>query len=231
MSVALRSFATLALCGALVAPALAQQRPVVVELFTSQGCSSCPPADEMLTTLSADDDVIVIALHVDYWDYIGWKDQFGDPAHSERQRSYAREAGRRSIFTPEIVVNGQTDIVGAKPMKLANAIAQHKAKGATISLDVTRDGDSVRISATGAQRPADVHMLRLIPSRTTKITRGENRGETIEYTNIATGWRTLDAWDGQGVYTATTKVTGDEPVVVLVQVPEGGPILGAAQID
>jgi len=123
----------------IAAPAYAEQRPVVVELYTSQGCSSCPPADEILSSLNGRDDVIAIALHVDYWDYIGWKDEFSSPAYAERQRAYASQAGRRSIYTPEMVVNGQTDIVGAKPMALADAINEHKAAVQQMTLDVTRN--------------------------------------------------------------------------------------------
>ena len=94
--------AFLGLTAGVALPVAAEQRPVVVELYTSQGCSSCPPADVMFNELAERDDVIVIALHVDYWDYIGWKDEFGDPAHADRQRAYANTAGRRSIYTPEM---------------------------------------------------------------------------------------------------------------------------------
>ncbi|QUJ77299.1 DUF1223 domain-containing protein [Sulfitobacter albidus] len=220
-----------ALAVALSMPASAQQRPVVVELFTSQGCSSCPPADELLHALSERDDVIAIALHVDYWDYIGWKDEFGDPAHAERQRSYANFANRRAIYTPEILVNGQTDIVGAKPMKLSKAIAEHKEMGPEITLDIRRDGTTLDLRAEGASGPVEVHVLRILPTHTTKITRGENRGKTITYSNIAQDLRTVDQWDGTGSYTHSLTVDGDAPIVVLMQTPDGGPILAGARID
>ena len=109
MSRAARFFssAVLAVSVGFSSAAMAQQQPVVVELYTSQGCSSCPPADAMFAELKDRKDVIAIALHVDYWDYIGWKDEFGHPAHADRQRAYAAKAGRRSIYTPEMVVHGQ----------------------------------------------------------------------------------------------------------------------------
>ncbi|UWR21315.1 thioredoxin family protein [Sulfitobacter sp. S190] len=218
------------LAGALAA----EQRPVVVELYTSQGCSSCPPADEIFSELSSNDDVIAIALHVDYWDYIGWKDEFGDPAHAERQRAYANVAGRRSIYTPEMVVNGETDIVGSKPMALAKAINDHAQKAPQVDLDLTRAGDTLRIEAQPLAEdlgPMDVHVLRVIPSAETEITRGENRGHTITYTNIAHGWQQAGTWDGAGPLELSAEIAGDDPAVVLVQAQGAGPIIAAARID
>ena len=215
-------------------PATAEQRPVVVELFTSQGCSSCPPADMILAQLQERDDVICIALHVDYWDYIGWKDAFGDPAHSERQRAYAREAGRRSVYTPEMIVNGQTDIVGAKPMALSKAIAEHKAQPVQVDLDIARAGDTLNIEARSLQDglgPMSVHMLRLIPEQTTEITRGENSGKTFAYRNIAHDWAVLDTWDGTAPLLLSKQIKGAASVVVLIQSGQAGRIVAAAQID
>ncbi len=215
-------------------PLAAEQRPVVVELYTSQGCSSCPPADAMLAELRERSDVIAIALHVDYWDYIGWQDEFGHPAHAERQRAYAAKAGRRSVFTPEMIVNGQTDIVGAKPMKLSKAIADHMKKAPRITLDAERDGRTIALRSTvpsGAVAPMEVHVLHLHPSHTSKITRGENRGKTYEYTNIAHDWRVAGTWDGASPLDMTVQVAGDDPVVVLIQEAGAGAIVGAARVD
>jgi hypothetical protein len=103
----------------LSAPSLAQDRPVLVELFTSQGCSSCPPADALLHKLARRDDVVALALHVDYWDYIGWKDTFAKAAHSARQRAYAREAGRRMVYTPQMIINGADHVVIGRPISTA----------------------------------------------------------------------------------------------------------------
>lgn len=161
-------------------PAASQQNPVVVELYTSQGCSSCPPADAILHELARREDVIALALHVDYWDYIGWKDPFGDPAHAERQRAYAMKAGRRSVYTPEMIVQGETDIVGAKPMKLSEAIAAHAKRDAPVQLTLSRDAQTLRIEAAARvalNGPVTVHMLRYVPHKTTVIERGENRGK------------------------------------------------------
>jgi hypothetical protein len=214
-------------------PAMSQQNPVVVELYTSQGCSSCPPADAILEELAGREDVIALALHVDYWDYIGWKDPFGDPAHAKRQRIYAMTAGRRSIYTPEIIVQGETDIVGAKPMKLSEAIAVHAKRAAPVVLTLSRHAQTLRIDASAQvtlSGPVTVHMLRYIPHQTTMIERGENTGKTLDYSNIVEGWQVLGEWDGAAPLSMNAQVIGDKPVVVILQVAGGGPILAAARL-
>ncbi len=229
-----RLFTSLIAVGLLsIAPAFAQDRPVVVELYTSQGCSSCPPADEMFAELSKRDDVIALALHVDYWDYIGWQDPFGAPEHAERQRAYALTGGRTSIYTPEMIVNGQSDVVGAKPMKLMEAINKHKEDAPQVDLSIARDGETLRINAhtvSGAAGPFDVHMLRYHPMAVTQVKRGENAGHTFENYNIVEGWQTVDQWDGQAPLSLSAAITGDMPVVVLVQRSNAGPIVAAARI-
>ncbi len=212
--------------------ASAQNGPVVIELYTSQGCSSCPPADKLLHELAERDDVIALALHVDYWDYIGWKDKFASPAHSERQRDYARRFGNRSVYTPQMIVNGQDSIVGARPMKLADAIQAHKAKAPGVALTLSRDGDDLVIQAKTAtsQDGMVLHMLRYVPRSEVRITRGENAGRTLSYANVVQDWRVLAEWSGRKPLSAKVPMVGDAPVVVLVQAAGQGPILGAAQL-
>lgn len=214
-------------------PLAAQNSPVVVELYTSQGCSSCPAADAILHELADREDVIALALHVDYWDYIGWKDTFGDPAHSERQRAYATAGNRRSIYTPEMVVNGQTDIVGAKAMALSKAISEHAQATPRVGLDITRDGANLNIAAQklgAVTGPMTVHMLRYSPREVMQITRGENAGKTIEYANIVEGWQVLATWDGASPLTMAAAAPGDKPAVVIIQAENAGPILAAARL-
>ncbi|QFT59463.1 hypothetical protein FIU94_11570 [Sulfitobacter sp. THAF37] len=216
-----------------VLPAISQESPVVVELFTSQGCSSCPPADAILEELAEREDVIALALHVDYWDYIGWEDPFGDPAHADRQRAYAHKAGRKSIYTPEMIVQGETDIVGAKPMKLSKAIAEHNQRGAPVALKIAREGDTLKIEAEALEEvsgPVILHMVRYVPHRTTTIERGENRGKTLSYANIVDGWQVLGQWDGAAPLSMTAEISGDTPVVVILQSDEAGPILAAQRL-
>ncbi len=229
-----RLLLALGVSAAMAAPVQADNTPVVVELFTSQGCSSCPPADEMMETLAARDDVIALSLHVDYWDYIGWKDEFADPGHAKRQRSYATVAGRRSIYTPEMIVNGVTDIIGAKPMDLAMAIEKHKEAPKAVSLQLSPgNSDAVLIEAEAmvdGLGPMDVVMLRYQPARVARITRGENAGRTIEYVNVAENWQVVSRWNGQSRLSIETPAPGDHPVVVLIQAENHGPIRGAARL-
>jgi len=215
------------------APLMAQNNPVVVELYTSQGCSSCPPADAILHELAERDDVIALAMHVDYWDYIGWKDPFGNPAHAERQRAYAAAGKRRTIYTPEMIVGGVTDIVGAKPMALSKAIAEHARQPDRASLVLSRDGDRLLIEAKALNdlsAPMTVHMLRYIPRQTTMIKRGENRGKTLDYANVVEDWTVLGTWDGNGPLRMIAPMAGDKPAVVIVQEATAGPIVAAARL-
>lgn len=205
--------------------------PVVVELFTSQGCSSCPPADAMLNELAGRADVIPLALHVDYWDYLGWTDEFADPAFTKRQKAYARVAGARSIYTPQMVVDGSEHLVGVRPMELADLIRAHGAKPSPVELTLTREGDGqVRINAvaTGAfPDAAVVQLVRYRPSATVTIAQGENAGRTITYSNIVESWAPLGDWDGTADYQAVADLPGDAAAAVIVQEVGPGEILAA----
>lgn len=211
---------------------LAAQSPVVVELFTSQGCSSCPPADAMLHELAKRDDVIALALHVDYWDYIGWKDEFANPAYSDRQRNYAREGRRRSVYTPQMIVNGVTSVVGARPMELSKAIADAREVPSKVDMSVSRNGGRLEVSATTKHRgsPLIVHLVRYQPERQSKITRGENAGHTISYAHVSEQWQILREWDGVAELSLDMPIEGDIPLVVLIQEGRAGAILAAAEI-
>lgn len=219
--------------------AQAQERPVVVELYTSQGCSSCPPADALLKKLAARDGVIALALHVDYWDYIGWKDTFGDPAFSARQRAYARKAGRRMVYTPQMIVDGQGHIVGNKPMEVLDQIEAARRAAPPLRLEVTRRGQSLRIAARADGRLSDddlagglvVQLVRYTPSQTVRIGRGENAGRTIEYVNIVTDWQQVGRWDGRDALQMTVPIRGEAPAVVILQQAGPGRILAAAEVN
>ena len=227
------AFALIAASLSFATPTVAQNNPVVVELYTSQGCSSCPPADAILHELADREDVIALALHVDYWDYIGWKDPFGNPDHAVRQRAYATAGQRRTIYTPEMVVNGQTDIVGAKAMALAGAIMEHAKETPKVKLELKRSGDNLSIAAEKLQSvksPMTVHMMRYTPRQVTKIKRGENAGKTIEYANVVEDWQVLGAWDGNSPLALQVAVSGENPAVVIIQSAKTGPILAAARV-
>ena len=229
-----RLFQAIAAVLVMALPGYGDDMPVVVELYTSQGCSSCPPADEMMHELASRDDVIALSLHVDYWDYIGWKDEFADPYNAKRQRGYAMAAGRRTVYTPEMIVNGMTDIVGAKPMKLAMAIEHHKKDRPVVDLSVARVAEKIAINATPLDTgvgPVLVQMLRYQPARVAKISRGENAGRTIQYVNVAQDWQTLGTWEGNSALTLEVDAPGDWPVVVLMQQTNYGPIVAARRVD
>ena len=194
-------------------------QPVLVELFTSQGCSSCPPADVFMHELAARDDVIALALHVDYWDYI-FDDVFGKPAHTKRQYGYADAAGRRMVYTPQMIIDGSDDVVGNRPQEVNALIARHLAAPQTIALDVRREDGQVQISAQSMSNSVpllSVQMARFIPRQDVTINSGENAGHVYAYANIVTDLQELGRWDPAKALTLRVKVDGDAPVVVILQ--------------
>ncbi len=215
-----------------VGGALAQDRLVVVELYTSQGCSSCPPADELLGRLAGRTDVLPLALHVDYWDYIGWKDSFAQPGFTARQKAYAHAAGARTIYTPQMVVAGKDHIVGTHAAELDELIEMHSAGAGPVTLDLARAGDRLTVhgTASDATGPMVVQLVRFLPEETVEIRRGENAGRTITYHNIVTGWHEIGRWDGDGPLVIETDAPGDQPVAVIVQQEGPGAILAAATL-
>src|SRR3984957_2911680 len=177
----------------------------VIELFTSQGCSSCPPADKLLGQFIADPTLIPISLPIDYWDYLGWKDTLADPRNSARQRAYSRVRGDREVYTPQVVVNGSLHALGSDKEAIEAAIASSHKNGMTLSLPVTMtiaDGRlMVSVPASGggeAHSLAEVWICGLIKAATVAIGRGENRGKTITYHNVAQHWVQLGTWTGKG---------------------------------
>lgn len=225
-----------AACGlwlAAAAPALAEDI-VVIELYTSQGCSSCPPADEFVAMLAANPRVLPLALHVDYWDYIGWADRFAHPKFSERQRDYARAVGSRTIYTPQLIIGGQDRIEGFAPEETAVQLQKHLAVVPSVDLSIERMGDTLVIRAEADrpfEAPARVQLVRYKPEETVTIERGENAGKTITYHNIVTSWEALGAWSGQEPMEITVPYPGTEPGAVLVQSEGPAAILAAARID
>lgn len=228
----LRTAALMTTC--IAAPAMAETSPVVVELYTSQGCSSCPPADDMLTELSARDDVIALALHVDYWDYIGWVDEFANPEHTRRQQNYARAAGETTIYTPQFVIAGQDIVIGARGMDVADLIATHRTQVHSVDVDLDWSGDVLRIDATVDDMPADaeyvVQLVQILPEQTVDIRRGENAGRTISYSNVVQSIAVLGQWDGAEPISIETDVSDAQQVAVIVQHGTNGPVVGAAKL-
>jgi hypothetical protein len=219
----------------LVAPASGRSdpTPVVLELFTSQGCSSCPPADELLTTLAQQDGVIALALHVDYWDYLGWKDSFGKPKHTARQKAYAKAARSCTIYTPEMVVQGRERLKGHDAATIVSQIAAHQQEPAPVTLTLEREGDALEIGlapAGPAAGPADVHLVRYLPEEEVSIAAGENAGRTLVYSNIVSDWETIMQWDGAAPVEFRYEAAGEGPLAVIVQGARMGPVLAAGKL-
>ncbi len=211
----------------------AADRPVLVELYTSQGCSSCPPADELLHKLVARDDVIALALHVDYWDYIGWKDIFADPAYTTRQRGYAKAGHRNMVYTPQMIIGGTDHVVGNRAKDVGALIRRHSVAPERVALSVTRKGDRVQIEAQATAAigtPLMVQIARFTPQRTVAIKRGENAGRTLSYANVVTSLKELTRWNTTAPLKLTTQVSPDQPVVVIVQRPGYGTVEAVAQL-
>lgn len=230
----MRKFATFVAAALMLAsPVSAGDDPVVVELYTSQGCSSCPPADAFLHKLAERDDVIPLAMHVDYWDYIGWKDIFGSAANTKRQRAYARAGGRRMIYTPQMVINGSDHVVGNRPRDVVDVIRKHKSAESYVDLNVERNGNTLSIRGE-AEKPLQdgltVQLIRYTPSSTVEIKRGENAGRTINYANVVTDLDVLGKWDTRSPLAMETSVEGDAPIVVILQHQGAGPVVAAARI-
>lgn len=227
------TFTALLLLGFTAGMAFGQDanRPAVVELYTSQGCSSCPPADELLASLAQRDDVIALALHVDYWDYIGWTDTFGSPIFTDRQHAYAWFAQEKMVYTPQMVVNGGKEkIVGDDAAALAQRLTATGGHDGP-HLELSREGATLRIraKATGAlAETALIELVRYIPSAAVDIERGENAGQRIIYTNIVTSWKTVGEWDGITPLDIEVGASGDLPAVVLIQEKGPGTIFAAA---
>ena len=213
--------------------ALAGSGPVVVELYTSQGCSSCPPADELLGKLAKRDDVVALSLHVDYWDYIGWKDVFADPQYTERQHAYARAAGKRMVYTPQMVIDGQDLVVGTKPNEVAKLIKTHSSGLDQVRLTVTRNDGQLQITAEPLANGLGkmvVQMVRFVDGQTVQIKRGENAGRKLAYHNVVTEWRVLKGWNGSAPLTFSANIPGDDECVIIVQAVGHGSILAAARV-
>jgi hypothetical protein len=207
--------------------------PILLELFTSQGCSSCPPADALLRRLAADPDVIAIALHVDYWDYLGWRDPFAAPRNSARQRAYARHAGEKMVYTPQLVINGTAFVPGADETAIRHALAAARDAqgGARIAL-ARQTGGQLQVTVLPGDRaiPATIHVVEVLPAARMTVTRGENAGRTLDHRNVVTDWRAVGIWDGHDPWSARVPAAVDRDIVVLVQEDGPGRVLAAARL-
>ncbi|MFQ5773074.1 MAG: DUF1223 domain-containing protein [Kiloniellaceae bacterium] len=234
-AVLLLSFAALVSPSHAAAQAAASGRaPVVVELFTSQGCNTCPPADELLIELSARPDVVALSLHIDYWDYIGWKDPYGSPMNTERQRRYAEALGLRYVFTPQIIVDGRINLVGSRRDEVLAAIEKAAARRKALRLGfLPAGGGKVVIPAGHApDEGATVWLAVYDKGHVTEVKRGENAGRTIRNANVVRSFERLGTWMGERLEIpldlTAAAARGRYGCAVIVQQGRNGPILGAA---
>jgi len=211
----------------------------VVELFTSQGCSSCPPADTLLKTLADDPSIMALTLPVDYWNYLGWKDTFASSRNSDRQRSYAKARGDGSIYTPQVVVNGIQHVNGASKAEIENAIGTtSKSLGPDrIPVRFWQENNTLNIATGGAQpghpvEEATIWFGVVQTSGTVDITQGENKGKSLTYTNIVRELTPIGLWKGQPMQIQIPRgavmLAETQKSVVLIQEGRAGPIIGAA---
>lgn len=212
----------------------------LLELFTSQGCSSCPAADKLLGELAADPSLVVMSVPIDYWDYLGWKDTLASPAHSARQRAYAHVRGDRQVYTPQIVVNGAMHVLGSDRAAIERVIEQTDQKPAVMSLPVLFSTGganlTVHVESAESEHPAgEIWLCPLAKTVPVAIGRGENRGRTVTYHNVVRTWLKLGDWTGQqaSFNVPLSEIKADDADAAAVMVQEGtrdkpGIILGAA---
>jgi len=228
--------AAAALFPAAVADAGAAKRPVVVELYTSQGCSSCPPADAILGQLSTRKDVIAMSLPITYWDMLGWKDTLASDADTKRQKAYAQAMWRGGVYTPQIIVDGVTDVVGGRDAQIESTIAARAADQQAVPVSVSADKRVVHVSIGAAEVKdpnATIWLFVVQPQATVAITDGENKGHTYTYHNIVREIRPLGIWKGQPFSLDLPRVEllgAHDSVVVAVQQGGYGRILGAGML-
>lgn len=237
--------AAILLGAALPVPAVAAE-PVtaVVELFTSQGCSSCPPADRLLGKLAEENGILALSYSVDYWDYLGWADTLGSPENSARQKDYAAVRGDRAVYTPQVVVNGRVHEIGSDEVAVRRAITNHQSGpgGLAVPIELATSAEELTVSipktATSGGVDATLWLVTFEKSRTVAIKRGENRDREVTYHHVVRILQPIGMWKGEATTLTLPKAElmrdGADGCAVLLQEHVGskpGAILGAAVLN
>lgn len=239
-----RLFASvLLLTASLAVPAAAEDRAMpkgVVELFTSQGCRSCPPADKALESLAKQGEVVALSYHVDYWNYLGWADTLATPDNTARQYAYARSMGRSGVYTPQAVINGRDHVAGGNIASINGKVdgLRDVGRGLTVPISAEKSGDEIEIQIGKGEGKADVVMVYFRRQQAVDVLKGENKGRTFTYWNSVTDIQTVGMWHGKDMrITLPAKVMQSgksDGCAVLLQSssPKGEPsaILGATVI-
>ncbi len=237
------SFAAIVVAASLAAvlPAMAGGARAVLELFTSQGCSSCPPADAIFGEYAGRDDILALSFPVDYWDYLGWKDTLASHDNTLRQKGYAEARGDRQVYTPQVVVNGATHVVGSNREQIEAALGTSPPLPVPITMEAGTDSTTVTVGASElpGKHKGTIWLAMYDDPVSVPIERGENTGKSVTYYNVVRKLRPIAMWKGQEVTVELPKSEMDQAEVsrcaVILQT-EGenglpGPILGAANID
>ncbi|MET0278192.1 MAG: DUF1223 domain-containing protein [Pseudorhodoplanes sp.] len=216
---------------------------VLVELFTSQGCSSCPAADKLLGELAKDPSILTMSLSVDYWDYLGWKDTLALPGHARRQRAYAGSRGDRAVYTPQVVINGVSHVLGSDKGAIERAVKSVRSSGqhTPLAVQATVADGSIHVDVPAAKNSGhsgEVWLCPISKEVPVQVQRGENKGQTLTYTNVVRGWVKLGEWNGQARKfskpLSEIKIAGDvDSFAVVVQggKPESpGNVYGSAMV-
>ena len=215
------------------------QRRAVVELFTSQGCSSCPPADAVFEQYAKRDDVIALSFSVHYWDNLGWKDTLASPQFTYRQKAYSKARGDGQVYTPQVVVNGAAHVVGSDQSAVEDAVKASRSGAAAtwVPLKLTRTGAEVVVEAAGQDgTPADTTIWLATVTRKIDVAvkRGENAGRNLTYFNVVRSFDKIGTYAGKAVtFRIDAKVVDQAEIdglVALMQAPHGGPIIGATTL-
>jgi hypothetical protein len=219
-----------------------EARPVVIELFTSQGCSDCPAADALLTELSKRRDVIALSLPITYWDMLGWKDTFATEGNTQRQKAYARALNRSGIYTPQMIVDGTLDVVGNQRDHVVAAISARQSDGASeftvpVSLGTVPGRVVIAIpeSRTKAKALATIWVMRTLSHAAVKVDRGENRNHQLVYTNVVRDVQRAGEWNGEAMKIdlpfSSGKPDREDGIAVILQSKEHGRVIGAAALQ
>jgi hypothetical protein len=235
-------FLLLAALVALACPAAAEeQRPIVVELFTSQGCNSCPPADAYLGELARRPNLLTLAFHVDYWNYIGWTDPFARPWATARQKSYQKRLNERFVYTPQIVVNGAAQGIGSERDTIETLIKAAASDGTTLHPELAlrwrQDGAllvDVGAGISPPDSPADIWLIGYDSSHETRVLRGENAGQVLTDHHPVRTYRRIGGWPGWSLELVVpadeAPSLGNGGIAVLIQTAGVGPVMAAARI-
>ncbi|MFJ5368173.1 DUF1223 domain-containing protein [Bosea sp. CER48] len=213
-----------------LAQTAAKSPKAVLELFTSQGCSSCPPADALVVELAKDPNLIALTLPVTYWDYLGWKDTLGKDSFAKRQKLYAKARGDGQVYTPQIVVSGVSHAIGSEKAEVEKAVSQFATTGFAAKLALKEENGNLQIrispAAAASEEAAGVWVLPISRQATVPITRGENQGKTLTYANVVRGMVRVGDWNGQETTLtaplAATQAPEADGYVVVIQADRPG---------